>query len=35
MRIREGDQLHTTLTPINRFCDAMFRIAKRIGIKEK
>ena len=32
MRIREGDPTLTSLTPINRFCDAMFRLAKRIGI---
>ena len=32
MRIREGDPLLITLTPINRFCGAMFRLAKRIGI---
>ena len=32
MRIREGDPLLITLTPINRFCDSMFRLAKRIGI---
>ena len=32
MRIREGDPTLTTLTPTNRFCDAMFRLAKRIGI---
>ncbi|MBE6640426.1 MAG: AbrB/MazE/SpoVT family DNA-binding domain-containing protein [Ruminococcaceae bacterium] len=30
MRIREGDPLLITLTPINRFCDAIFRLAKRI-----
>ena len=32
MRIREGDALLTTLTPTTRFCDAMFRLAKRLGI---
>ena len=32
MRIREGGPLLITLRPINRFCDAMFRLAKRIGI---
>ena len=32
MRIREGDPLLITLTPTNRFCDAIFRLAKRIGI---
>ena len=32
MRIREGDPLLITLTPTNRCCDAMFRLAKRIGI---
>ena len=32
MRIREGDPLLITLTQTNRFCDAMFRFAKRIGI---
>ena len=32
MKIREGDPLLITLTPTNRFCDAMFRLAKRIGI---
>ena len=32
LRIREGDPLLITLTPVNRFCDAMARLAKRIGI---
>ena len=32
MRIREGDPTLITLTSTNRFCDAMFRLAKRIGI---
>ena len=33
MRIREGDPpLLITLTPLNRFCGAMLRLAKRIGI---
>ena len=30
LRIREGDPLLTTLTPINRFCMAIHRIAQRI-----
>ena len=32
MRIREGDLLLIILAPINRFCDAMMRISKRMGI---
>ena len=32
MRIREGDPLLITMTPINRFSGAMLRLAKRIGI---
>ena len=35
MRIREGDPLLITLTPINRFCDAMFRLEKPIGIDKR
>ncbi len=30
MRIREGDLLHTTLTPIDRFCWAIHSIANMI-----
>ena len=32
MRIREGAPLLITLAPINRFCYAMFCLAKRIEI---
>jgi AbrB family looped-hinge helix DNA binding protein len=28
--IREGDPLHTTLTPIDRFCMAIHSLAERI-----
>ena len=28
--IREGDPLHTTLTPIDRFCLAIHSLAQRI-----
>ena len=31
MRIREGDPSHITLTPLNRFCNAMLKLSKRIG----
>ena len=34
MRIREGDPLQTTLTPINRFCGAVLGFEKRIGIEK-
>ena len=30
MRIREGDPLLTTLTPIDRFCMAIHTLAQRI-----
>ena len=30
MRIREGDPSRTTLTPIDRFCDAIHSVHKRI-----
>ena len=30
MRIREGDPLLTTLTPIDRFCMAIHSLAQRI-----
>ena len=30
MRIREGDPLLTTLTPIDKFCGAIHSIAERI-----
>ena len=30
MRIREGDPLLTTLTPIDRFCVAIHSLAQRI-----
>jgi len=30
MRIREGDPLLTTLTPIDRFCIAIHSVAERI-----
>lgn len=29
LRIREGDPLHTTLTPIDRFCWAIHSVANR------
>ena len=32
MRIREGDPSQITLTPTDRFCDAMFLLEKRVGI---
>ena len=31
MRIREGDPSQITLTPLNRFCDAILQLSKRIG----
>ena len=30
LRIREGDPLLTTLTPIDRFCYGMFSLAERM-----
>ena len=30
LKIREGDPLHTTLTPIDRFCLAIHSLAQRI-----
>ena len=30
LRIREGDPLHTTLTPIDKFCLAIYSIEERI-----
>ena len=30
LKIREGDLLHTTLTPIDRFCMAIHSLAQRI-----
>ena len=30
LRIREGDPLHTTLTLIDRFCQAIHSLAERI-----
>ena len=30
LRIREGDPLLTTLTPIDRFCWAVYSLAQRI-----
>ena len=30
LRIREGDPSQTTLTPIDRFCWAIYRLAQRI-----
>lgn len=30
MRIREGDPLLTTLTPIDRFCRAIHNLAQRV-----
>ncbi len=32
MKIREGDPLLTTLTPIDRFCGAIHSIANRLQI---
>ena len=29
MRIREGEPLHTTLTPIDRFCWAIHNVVER------
>ena len=34
MRIREGDPLHTTLTPSDRFAFALTALAKRLGWRE-
>ena len=31
LKIREGDPLLTTLTPMDRFCIAIHSVAKRIG----
>ena len=31
MRIREGDPSQITLTPLNRFCDSILQLSKRIG----
>lgn len=31
LKIREGDPLDTTLTPIDRFCWAIHSLSKRIG----
>ena len=30
LKIREGDPLHTTLTPFDRFCYGMLSLSKRI-----
>ena len=32
MRIREGDPLETTLTPVARFLYALMDLSKRIGL---
>ncbi len=32
MRIREGDPTLITLTPLTRFCNAMFNLNNRIGL---
>ena len=32
LKIREGDPLHTTLKPIDRFCWAIHSIAARISL---
>lgn len=32
MRIREGDPLHMTLTPLRRFCNAILTISARAGV---
>ena len=34
MRIREGDPLQITLTPMDRFCVSMIEMAKRVGLSE-
>ena len=34
MRIREGDPLQITLTPMDRFCISMIEMAKRLGLSE-
>ena len=31
MRIREGDPLQTTLTPMDRFCRAILKISNKLG----
>ena len=33
LRIREGDPLHTSLTPFERFCYAMLEFSKRCNRK--
>ena len=33
MRIREGDPLLTTLTPIDRFCWAIHNLAQKITVQ--
>ena len=35
MRIREGDPLLTTLTPIDRFCMAIHSLAQRITAQQE
>ena len=30
LKIREGDSLHTTLTPIDRFCTAIHSVVERV-----
>ncbi|MBR5569762.1 MAG: AbrB/MazE/SpoVT family DNA-binding domain-containing protein [Oscillospiraceae bacterium] len=32
LKIREGDPLLTTLTPIDRFCKSIFQLGKRLNI---
>ena len=32
MRIREGDPLHTSLTPTEKFSLAMMKLAERLGV---
>ena len=32
MRIREGDPLHNTLTPIDRFCFAIHSVVERYNL---
>ena len=34
LKIREGDPLHTTLTPIDRFCWAITSIYTRLNSKD-
>ena len=33
LRIREGDPLHTTLTPLDRFCVAIHSVVERYKVE--